>query len=100
MVLSRVFFQSFSAGGHREQFWHRQGRPLLDVVHPAFPLLPPNPPPSSPPSPKCLKDDFGEGVMACDRLESFACPTLELKVNMYYSLNDNLIDRFIFAEDY
>ena len=29
----------FSAGGHHEQFWHRQGCPLFDVVHPAFPLL-------------------------------------------------------------
>ena len=27
-----------SAGGHRDQFWRRQGRPLLDVVHSAFAL--------------------------------------------------------------
>ena len=27
-----------SAGGHRTQFWHRQGRPLSHVVHPVFPL--------------------------------------------------------------
>ena len=23
----------FSLGGHRQQFWHGQGRPLVDVVH-------------------------------------------------------------------
>ena len=28
----------FSAGGPFEQFWHGQGCPLFDVVHPAFPL--------------------------------------------------------------
>ena len=28
----------FCAGGHREKLWHRQGCPLLDVVHPASPL--------------------------------------------------------------
>ena len=32
----------FSAGlgGPREQFWHGQGCPLFDVLHPAFPLSP------------------------------------------------------------
>ena len=28
----------FSAGGPRRQFWHGQGCPLFDVVHPAFTL--------------------------------------------------------------
>ena len=28
----------FPAGGHCEQFWHGQRCPILDVVHPAFPL--------------------------------------------------------------
>ena len=28
----------FPAGGHREQFWHGQGRPVFHVVRPAFPL--------------------------------------------------------------
>ena len=28
----------FSAGGHCERFWHGQGSPLFDVVHPASPL--------------------------------------------------------------
>ena len=28
----------FSAGGPCKQFWHRQGHPLFDVVHQAFPL--------------------------------------------------------------
>ena len=30
--------QVLCAEGHREQFWQGQGRPLLDTVHPAFPL--------------------------------------------------------------
>ena len=36
---SRDLLQAFSAGGPCEQFWHGQGCPLFDVVHPAFPLL-------------------------------------------------------------
>ena len=28
-----------SMGGHHKQFWHGQRSPLLDVVHPAFPLM-------------------------------------------------------------
>ena len=34
-------FQSFSTGlgGHREHFWHGQGCPLFDIVHPAFSSL-------------------------------------------------------------
>ena len=35
---AEVLFQSFSAGGPCEQFWHVEGCPLFDVVHPAFPL--------------------------------------------------------------
>ena len=38
MMQSRSVFCSFFAGSHCEQFWHGQGRPLFDVVHPAFPL--------------------------------------------------------------
>ena len=29
----------FSAGGPYDQFWHQQGCPLFDAVHPEFPLL-------------------------------------------------------------
>ena len=35
---SRYLLPDFSAGGPCEQFWHGQGCPLFDVVHPAFPL--------------------------------------------------------------
>ena len=36
---SRDSLPVFSAGGSCEQFCHRQGCPLFDIVHPAFPLL-------------------------------------------------------------
>ena len=58
---SRDLLPIFSPGGHREQFWHGgQDRPLLDVVHPAFP----------PPTTASLtlrdisRDGFGEAVVA------------------------------------
>ena len=39
---AKTFFLSFffflGGGSHREQFWHRQGRPPFDVVHRAFSL--------------------------------------------------------------
>ena len=42
-----------------EQFWHEQGNPLFDVVHPAFSL-----PTTVSPSPQgALKDGFGEDVV-------------------------------------
>ena len=50
----------FSAGGHREQFWHEQGRPLSDVVHPAFTL----PARASPTLHCALQEGFGEVVVA------------------------------------
>ena len=52
----------FSAGDHREQFWHGQGRPFLVIVPLAFPL------PTAAPSTlaDALKDGFGETVLACD----------------------------------
>ena len=41
------------------KFWHGQGCPLFDVVHPAFPLLT-----TASPNPQgALKDGFGEAVM-------------------------------------
>ena len=52
---AEILFQS-SAGGHCEQFWHGQGCPLLEVVHPAFPL----PTRMSPTLQGALKDGFGE----------------------------------------
>ena len=56
-----------SAGGPCEQFWHRQGCPLFDVVHPAFPL----PTTASPALRGVLKDGFGEAVVAFDMPEPF-----------------------------
>ena len=35
---SRDPLSAFSVGGPCEQFWHGQGCPLFNVVHPAFPL--------------------------------------------------------------
>ena len=50
----------FSAEGHCEQFWHGQGYPRFEVVHPAFSL----PTPASPTLQGALKDGFGKAVMA------------------------------------
>ena len=55
----------FSAEGLCEQFWHGQGCPLFDVVHPAFPLSTT----ASPILQGSLKDGFGESVVACDMHE-------------------------------
>ena len=52
----------FSAESHREQFWRWQGRPLFEVVNPAFPL----PTAASPTFQATLKDGFGEAVVARD----------------------------------
>ena len=56
------FPSSLSAGGPCGQIWHRQGCPLFDIVHPAFPL----PTTASPTLQGALKDGFGESVVACD----------------------------------
>ena len=56
-----------SAGGHREQFWHGQGRSLSDVVCPAFSL----PATASPTLQGALKDGFGEAVVASPNYVSF-----------------------------
>ena len=55
------------------QLWHRQGCPLFDVVHPAFPL----PATASPIVQGALKDGFGEGVVACDMPELCQFPSLD-----------------------
>ena len=60
----------FSAEGLHEQFWHRQGCPLFDVVHPAFPL----PTMALPILQGALKDDFGEVVMVRDMPERCKFP--------------------------
>ena len=50
----------FSAGGSCGQFWHGQGCPHFDVVHPAFPL----PTAASLTFQNALKDGSGEAVVA------------------------------------
>ena len=50
------------AEGSLEQFWHGQGCPLFDVVHPAFSL----PTKASATLQGALQDLFGEAVVACD----------------------------------
>ena len=74
-ILFQFFSSFFSAGGPGEQFWHGQGRPLFDVVHPAFHL----PTTASPTLQGALGDGFGEAVVAdvaCDMPEActFPCP--------------------------
>ena len=61
----------FSAGGPCEQFWHGQGCPLFDVVHPVFPL----PTTASSTLQDVLKDGFGEVLVACDMLEPREFPS-------------------------
>ena len=56
-----------------EQFWHGQGCPLFDVVHPAFSL-------SATVSPThlgALKDGFGEAVVACGMPKLCKLPSLD-----------------------
>ena len=55
-----------------DQFWHGQGCPLFDVVHPAFPL----PTKASPTFQDALKDSFEEAAMAHDMSEP--CKILSL----------------------
>ena len=68
-----------SAGGHREQFWQWHGRPLFDVVHPAFSL------PTTASS--TLKEGFGEAVVAFDVSEP--CKFLSLDSCQKRSLWDH-----------
>ena len=62
---AEILFQSFSAGGPCEQFWHGQGCPHFDIVLPAFQL----PITASPALQGALKDGFGEAVVMCDMPE-------------------------------
>ena len=70
---TEVLFPVFSEGGLCEQFWHGQGCPLFDVVHPAFPL----PSMKSLTLQDALKDGFGEAVVPCDMPESCEFPALD-----------------------
>ena len=63
-LFNRDPLQVASVGGHCQQFWHWQGRPLFDVVHPAFP-------------PPTQKDGFGETVIVFDMPELCKFPSLE-----------------------
>ena len=63
----------FSAGGRREQFWHGQGCPLFDFVHPPFPLSTT----AWPTLQGVLKDGFGESVVAIDMPEPCKFPSFD-----------------------
>ena len=54
----------FSARGHHEQFKHRQGHRVFEIVRPVFPL----PTTASPTLSDVLKDGFGEAIAARDLL--------------------------------
>ena len=70
---SRDLLPVFSAQGPCEQFWHGQGSPLFDVVHPAFPL----PTMALPTLQGALKNAFGEAVMVNDMPEPCKFPSLD-----------------------
>ena len=61
-MIQQRFFPVCSAGGPREQLWHRQGCPLFDIVNPAFPL----PSMASPTLQGAQDDAFGEAVVKCN----------------------------------
>ena len=63
----------FSAGGPCEQFWHGQGCPLFDVVHPAFLLQTI----ASPTLQGALKDGFRETIEVCDMPKPCKLPSLD-----------------------
>ena len=70
---SRDSLPVFSAGGPCEQFWHCQGCPLFDVVHPAFHL----PTTALPTLQGALKDGFGEAMVTCDMPKPCKFPFLD-----------------------
>ena len=74
---SEILFRSFLQESPGEQFWHGQGCPLFDVVHPAFPL----PTTASPTLQGVLKDGFGEAVVACDMREPYLLLLLTVHAN-------------------
>ena len=70
---AEILFEKFSLGGPCERFWHGQGCPLSDVVHPAFPL----PTTASPILQGAMKDGFGEAVVMRDMPEPGKFPSLD-----------------------
>ena len=78
-----ILFQSFSAGGHREQFWLGQGCLLFDVVHPAFS----QPTTASPTLQGALKNSFGDEVVACDMPEACKFPSFDSRQRMFLWTN-------------
>ena len=63
---AEILFQSFLQEALVSSFWHGQGCPLFDVVHPAFPL----PTRASPTLKDAPKDGFVEAVVPCEIPES------------------------------
>ena len=74
----------FSAGGPCEQFWHGQGCPLFDVVHPAFSLSTM----ASPTLKGALKDGFGEAVVASDMIKPCKFPSLNKEKTDFQNENE------------
>ena len=70
---SRDSLPVFSTGDPCDQFWHGQGCPLFDVVHPAFSL----PTTASSTLQGALKNGFGEAVVVCDMPEPCKFPSLD-----------------------
>ena len=73
MIQQRSSSSRFLQGALVSSFWHGQGCPLFDVVHPAFPL----PTTALPTLQGALKDGFGEAVMACGMPEPCQFPFLD-----------------------
>ena len=71
---AEILFQTFLREATVSRFGMKgAGRPLLDVVHPTFPLLTT----ASPTLQGVLKDDFGEVVVACDMMKQRRFPSLD-----------------------
>ena len=70
---AEIPFQSFSAVGLCEQFWHGQECSLFDVIRTAFPL----PTTALPTLQGAPKDGFGEAVVACYTPEPCKFPSLD-----------------------
>ena len=70
---AEILFQSFFAGDNCEQFWHGQGSPLFDVVHPAVPL----PTTASSTLRGALGVVLEEAVVVCDMPKPYEFPSLD-----------------------
>ena len=71
---AELLFQSFLQEALVSSFWHGKGCPLVDVVHPVFPL----PTTASPTLQGALMDGFGEDIVACDTPEPCKVPSLDI----------------------